>query len=93
MATTSDYADGLPTDSNGLATGYTSGNISNVTAYFDGEEPYFPGGTYLHPHWRPYRDMLRNMHPLVYYALGLYMAVVGIVGTLGNLIVIILFIK
>ncbi|ELU01272.1 hypothetical protein CAPTEDRAFT_119596, partial [Capitella teleta] len=71
---------------------YADGYLDNSTAPIE-ESPYLPHGTFFHPHWRPYREMLLNMNPLIYYGLGLYMAVVGIVGTLGNLVVITLFIK
>ena len=57
------------------------------------EEPYLPNGVYFHPHWRMYRHMIEDIPDIVHYALGLYIAVVGIVGTVGNFIVITLFLK
>lgn len=55
------------------------------------EVPYLPHGLYFHPHWHAYRQYLENIPDIIFYALGLYMAVVGFIGITGNFLVLYFF--
>lgn len=46
---------------------------------------------YLHPHWLRYIDVIDSAPDAFFYALGVYITVVCIVGVLGNLTVIYIF--
>jgi hypothetical protein len=45
----------------------------------------------MHPHWKMYEEELLNVPPFHHYLIGIYIAVVGIMGTLGNALVIYIF--
>ena len=62
---------------------------SNTTEMFHPD--WLPKELYFHPHWIQYLDTFETMPDYVFYILGIYIAIVGILGTFGNGLVIYFF--
>ena len=70
----------------------TSNFTDNVTVnpYQDLLDMYF-GGVYVHPHYYQYLDYIINLPDIYFYLMGIYIAIVGLIGTFGNLLVVYIF--
>jgi len=51
------------------------------------------GRPFLHPHWLRYRDVIDSAPDWFIYALGIYIAIVGMVSISGNATVIAVFLR
>ena len=54
---------------------------------------FLPNGLFWHPHWHPYEQMIKDIPDIVFYAFGIYIAIVGIFGVVGNFLVMWMFIR
>jgi len=63
----------------------TSTNVTTWTPRHDDNR------LYLHPHWLRYRDVIDSAPDWFIYALGVYIAIVGIISISGNATVITVF--
>nr|AGL94564.1 rhabdomeric opsin 3 [Platynereis dumerilii] len=64
---------------------YLMGNLSNAS------NPYLPNDLYFHPHWRSYRPFLEELPDIIHWVIGVYIAIVGMIGVIGNFLVIFFF--
>ena len=63
----------------------SNNTASGTTEYLNGTD------LVLHPHWKLYEDEILSVPAYIHYLIGIYIAIVGIMGTLGNALVIYIF--
>jgi len=66
-------------------------NLSEVPVAEALKSAYLPDGMFFHPHWHKYEQFMRDTPDWVFWGIGMYMAFVCFLATLGNLLVIYIF--
>ena len=70
-------------DSSDISVAYSDGMQATLNEYYR--------GLYIHPHWQRRMDVILSAPDSLFYALGVYITVVCIVGVVGNATVIAMF--